>query len=113
MMAVALSAALSACAADAPSLIPIDVSAPEPLAQVTVEVLQGEQVVQAGSFDWARAVDDVLRVAILLEPRISGEVLVKVGGTTRDRRPTEERSHRVTVTPGQVAPTVRIVLLPP
>jgi hypothetical protein len=80
---------------------------------VTIDVEQGSRGVANGVFDWARAEDGVLHAAMLLEPRISGNVVVKVGGTTGDGQPTASHAHPMVVIPGQTAPTVRVVLLPP
>jgi hypothetical protein len=117
LVAIAALLGAAACTVDAPSMIPIDVSidarANFSLRQVKVEVAQAGQVVQSGTYDWARATNDLLHVAILLPPEISGEVVVDVAGTTIGDQPTQHDSHRLAVTPGQVAATVRIVLLPP
>jgi len=113
-IALAAAAILSAgCTEDAPSMIPVDVSATIPLRQVTCKVEQGGEAIQTDRYDWGRASDSVLRIAVLLPPRISGEILLEVSGTTPEDRSTPTRSHRLQVTPGQVAATVRVVLLPP
>jgi hypothetical protein len=120
-LALAL-ALIVGCSAESPSMIPIDVSAaaelldaaaPVRLRQVMVAVKRDDQPIQSGTFDWAGAsADGVLRVAVLLGPEISGEVVLEVHGMTTER-PTRLHSHRLPVTPGQVSPVVRIVLLPP
>lgn len=115
VIAVALAAtALAGCTTPSPSLIPIDISAQAPAPQqVFVVVEQKDQPLQSAAFDWTQASPEgVLRVAILLGPEISGEVLLKVHGGTGARM-TGVHEHRIEVTPGQVAPTVRIALIPP
>jgi hypothetical protein len=94
-------------------MIPINVSATLPLSQVSVDVEQAGRIIQAGTYDWMPGSDE-LKVAVLLPPEISGEVMVNVAGTTvKNQTPdTQTSSHPVAVTPGQVAATVRIVLLP-
>ena len=95
-------------------MIPIDVSATIPLREVIVNVRQGDKLLQDGKYDWReQASDNTLRAAVLLAPNVSGEVVVEIEGLTSDDQRTASHSHRVVVTPGQVAPTVRVVLLPP
>jgi hypothetical protein len=110
----AVLAVTAGCTVDAPSMIPIDVTATLSLSQVSVDVEQAGRVIEAGTYDWMPDSHGVLKVAVLLPPEISGEVVVNIAGTTvKNQTPdTQTSSHPVAVTPGQVAATVRIVLLP-